>query len=479
MRQTPHTLPDELVGDPSYSRLKEYLIESTGLAYYRDKDADLARRIRRRLSDLRFLDCASYLDLLRDRGRGPVEMDALIEEITIGESYFFRHREHFDALRDLVLPDLVARNAGSQRLSIWSAGCADGAEPYSLSILLRKELSHLLLGWEVSILGTDINRQYLAIARRGLYEHWSLRSTSEQLRRDCFEEKEKHWTIAPEYREGLSFQFHNLVEESFPSQPNHHFDLIVCRNVMIYFGSTLMRSIIRRFHDCLTAGGWLLVGPSEPNMTHFTSFRVVNAPGTTLYQKPAPSTLALSEPIAFPNLPPSIVLTPAVSLPGNSEIRPASRSAISLPGHSEIRPAIPMTDSVISALADLRKRADLGDWESAARCARALIERDNLNALAHFHYGLVLEQLGNYAESEQALRRAIYLDRQAILAHYHLGLLLRSRGHLRQAERCFNNALNLLAAMAGDEILANADGITALELKKMTHMQIESVRGQA
>ena len=118
-------------------------------------------------------------------------MDALIEEVTIGETYFFRHREHFDALRDLVLPDLIARNAGQRRLRIWCAGCADGAEPYSLSILLRRELAHLLFGWEVSILGTDINRQCLAIAREGRFEEWSLRSTSEDVKQACFAEKGK------------------------------------------------------------------------------------------------------------------------------------------------------------------------------------------------------------------------------------------------------------------------------------------------
>jgi chemotaxis protein methyltransferase CheR len=456
--------PDELLGDPLFSRLKEYVIESTGLSYYSDKDADLARRIRRRLSDFGFQNCASYLELLRDPAQGPSEMDALIEEITIGETYFFRHREHFDALRDLVLPDLIARNAENRRLRVWCAGCADGAEPYSLSILLRRELAHLLLGWEVSILGTDINRQCLATAREGRFEQWTLRSTPEELRRACFAEKGKAWTIAPEYKAGVSFQFHNLAEDAFPPQPNDPspFDLIICRNVMIYFGPKLTRSIVRRFHDCLAPWAWLLVGPCEPNMTCFTSFRAVNAPGVTLYQRPGVPAPDFVEAVSFPSLPLPEVPLPVAPRPADAEV-----------------PAVDArTESTIPTLADLRKSADEGDWQNAARRGKELLEFDNLNALAHFNYALVLEQMGNYAESERSLRKAIYLDRQAVLAHYHLGLLLRSQGDLRQAERSFNNTLNLLAPLSGDEILTDADGITVLELRKMAQMQIESLRVQ-
>ena len=280
--------PDALVGDPVYPRLKEHVLGSTGLAYYADKDADLARRISYRLSSLGMQDCASYLDILRSPLRGPSELDALVAEITIGETYFFRHQEHFDALRDVVIPDLIARNSVRRSLRIWCAGCADGPEPYSLAIVLKRDMAQRLFGWDVTILGTDINRRCLARARDGKFEEWALRSTPEDLKRSCFRKEGKLWSIAPAYKEWVSFQYHNLVEHSFPSLLNNLtcFDLIVCRNVMIYFGPELMQKMIARFHDCLVPGAWLLVGPSEPNMSYFSLYRIVNAPGVTLYQKP-------------------------------------------------------------------------------------------------------------------------------------------------------------------------------------------------
>lgn len=117
-------------------------------------------------------------------------------------------------------------------------------------------MAHELPGWEVTILGTDINRRSLARAREGKFEAWSLRSTPEDLKRNCFQNEGKLWSLAPEYKQWVTFQYHNLVEHSFPSPLNNLFcfDLIVCRNVMIYFGPDLMQRTIRQFHECLVPG---------------------------------------------------------------------------------------------------------------------------------------------------------------------------------------------------------------------------------
>jgi chemotaxis protein methyltransferase CheR len=446
---------DGLVADPLFPRLKAHLVESTGLTYYADKDVDLARRVRHRLSIVGAPDCASYLDILCDPVRGASELDLLIEEVTIGETYFFRHREHFDALRDLVFPDLIERNRANRRLRIWCAGCADGPEPYSLAILLKRDMGLLLTGWDVTILGTDINRRCLARAREGKFEEWAFRSTPEELKLSCFRNEGRLWILAPEYKECVSFQYHNLVEHSFPSLVNNlcFFDLIVCRNVMIYFGVDLTQTVIRQFHDCLVPGAWLLVGPSEPNMTHFSSFGAVNAPGVTLYRKPRPSAAADGAG-AFT----SASLEPPV---------PVTYTDFSVP---DDRPTI---KNVPPTLADVRRHADEGAWESAARGCEQLLKTDNLNSAVHFYHALVLEQMGRRDEAGKSLRRAIYLDRQSVLAHYYLGLFLQSRGDGRQAERCFENVLDLLRSRGDSDIFADADGITVAELRKLTKTHIE------
>ncbi len=399
------TLPvmEPLVSDPLYPQLKQHLIDATGLAYYADKGEDLARRVRRRLSSLGLRDCASYMKVLRDSRRGPAEWDALIAEITICETHMFRHTEQFDALRDLVLPDLIARNSSRRRLRIWSAGCATGAETYSMAILLKRELAHLVAGWDVTILGTDINRQCLTQAREGRFEEWTFRSTPEELKHDCFSKEGNFWKIASKYKEGVSFQYHNLVEHSFPSLVNNlsAFDLIACRNVMIYFGPDVMQKMVRQFHDCLVPDGWLLVGPAEPNMTYFTSFRTVNVPGVTLYQRGGQEA-------------------------ANEDQFAYGAVAATLPPPVQIQE--PASEAAQPSLAEVRQQADRGEWKKSARSCEELLEKDNLNSAAHFYHALILEQMNRHAEAEQSLRRAIYLDRQFIMAHYHLGLFLQNRG---------------------------------------------------
>lgn len=458
-----------LLHDPAYPRLKGFLIEATGLAYYADKDGDLASRVQGRISASGAAGAAAYLGLLQEEGVGGKELEALTAELTIGETYFFRHQELFDALRDLVLPDLIGRNQQRRRLRIWSAGCATGSEPYSLAMLLKREFATQLAGWEVDILGTDINRRFLANAREGRFEDWALRALSEELKQSCFSRAEKAWILAAQYREEVSFQYHNLVRDPFPSLVDGllAFDLILCRNVLIYFDQETIQRLAGQFHQCLVEGGWLGVGHAEPNTEVFRAFHPVNAPGAVLYQKRPPAT------------------EPDAPLSGTQRVLPVQSappawSALPLPAPrsgAEEAPGPPLPSP--PSLAEVRRWADRGEYERAAQHCEALLKEDQLNPRVYFYYAVVLEQTGPQAngEAEQALRRAIYLDREYPLAHYHLGLLLQKRGDGRGALRAFENARRLLARMAPGQTFEEGDGIDALSLKRSTEMHLEILGG--
>ena len=144
--------------------------------------------------------------------------------------------------------------------------------------------------------------------------------------------------------------------------------------------------------------------------------------------------------------------------------------------HVGQRGRVGQVDNLPYTLIDVRRHADRGAWESAARCCEQLLRTDNLNSATHFHHALVLQQMGRHDEAERSLRRAIYLDRQSVLAHYYLGLFLQSRGDGRHAERSFENALDLLRARGDTEVFADADGITVAELRKLAKMHIEILR---
>jgi len=466
-----------LLSDPLFPDLKTYLLESTGLAYYADKDPDLAGRIGRRMQRVGAADCQAYLEVIRGGGS---ELDALIASLTIGETYFFRDRDQFDALRDIVFPDLIERNEPRRRLRIWSAGCATGPEPYSVAILLKRELGHRLHGWTIDILGTDINQEFLARARDGRFDSWALRSINEDVKDACFRAEGGSWVLRPPYREGVSFQYHNLVRHQFPSLVNNlaAFDLILCRNVRIYFSSETGRRLVHQFHESLAAGGWLLVGHAEHNPEFYRQFRAVSTHRTTLYQKalggeqpfpplvvsPRPETQwvananrpsgPLLDEIEIPSSPPSPTIT--------SEAQP---------------PVVAQRSGTDSGLEEVRRLADGGRWEEATRRCGELMNEHRLSPQLHYYLALVMDQMGRHEESEASLRRTIYLDRGSVLAHYHLGLLRQKRGQTSGAIRSFENVLELLAPLRVDRVLDEADGLSVANLKELAEMQLEVLGG--
>jgi chemotaxis protein methyltransferase CheR len=454
-----------LVADPDHLMLKEYLIEATGLTFYANRDGELAERISRRMSKLGLSGCAAYLKLLRESDGDGREFDILVAELTIGETHFFRHQEQFDALRDMILPELIERNRQTRRLRIWSAGCATGPEVYSIAMLLRRDLAHSIEGWDVSLLGTDINREFLARANDGVYDDWAFRSCPDYIKSSCFVSEGRNWKIKPEYREGVSFQYHNLVKHPFPSLLHNlsSFDLILCRNVMIYFGTDLIRRLLSQFERSLVPGGWLLVGHAEPNVELFGSFRTINVPGATIYQKSGPQEQAGT----------SI----EVGDGSDTHVRPSALDNVIW----RFTPPEPVVASGLDAAvepvppqsSDIMVLADRGDFDRALDCAEVVLEKGRLDPVAHFYMALVLEQMGRHAQSEESLRRAIYLDRGFILAHYYLGASLQRRGDKTCAVRSFKNVLDLISKEKPTRRFLDGDGITSADLAELTRMNLD------
>jgi chemotaxis protein methyltransferase CheR len=459
-----------VVHDPAYTRLKDHLIESTGLAFYADRDTQLADLINGRISDLGLPDYSSYAEFLADGGKGATEMDALISQLTIGETYFFRDEAQFAAIRDIILPDLLDRKQASRELRIWSAGCATGAEPYSLAILLNHAMADRLAGWQIRIYATDLNRGYLAQAVEGEFREWALRSTPEEVKRACFSQAGPIFTIHPRYKQWISFHYMNLAAPEFstPLPAGTYFDLILCRNVMIYFAPEVNRRLIGRLHDSLDDRGWLVVGTSETSAECFQDFRTVIAPEVSVYQKMA---LSRDQSDVHPEMPQPETPLPKTTLDAASAPLPPRPAPFrqTLPK----RPAKPAPDPGPSDIEGLRQLVDCGNWQSAAEYGQKLLIQDKLNPEVHFYRALIFENLGTTDEAEQSLRRAIYLDRNFALAHYHLGLALKRDGQIRAAARSFENVLKVLAAAPDPAPVSAAPGVTAPELRALAKMHLE------
>jgi chemotaxis protein methyltransferase CheR len=274
---------DIQLDDSLYVRFRDLLRERCGLDYPARKRADLAHGLRLVLETSRHADLAA---LYADAAAGGPGWEILLAQLTNGETYFFRNTPQFDALRQHILPELIQRRQAMRHLRIWSAGCATGEEPYSVAMTLVDLLPEDEL-WQVSILATDINPQFLARARDGLYGSWSFRETPDTMRERFFTPEQNRWRLHSRIRQMVTFTRLNLAQPCFPAILNGTYaqDLILCRNVTIYFDEATTHQLIERFHSSLLPGGWLLVGHAEPQASANQQLELHNFSHTVAYRK--------------------------------------------------------------------------------------------------------------------------------------------------------------------------------------------------
>jgi chemotaxis protein methyltransferase CheR len=451
---------ERIQNDPAFQRLKSAVIGATGLAYYMDKDTAFAERVARRTSARPDTHLSDYLAILLSEGPGGPEFQALINELAVGETFFFRYAEQFEALRAVAIPECLRRNQGSRYLRLWSAGCSIGPEAYTLEILLKRYFAEELKDWQVSIIGTDINGAFIEQARRGTYGDWAMRGLPPDLLESCFDRKGSQWTVKPEYRSWTSFSVFNLVEGPLPNFQHGlgSLDIILCRNVMIYFDETTRQRLLQGLRGCLANGGWLVVGHAETGQQMSALYTSVPVPGATLYRKPDPLVRLDPAPrCAMPSAAPPPVRQRAADTTAPS---PRRTAAPAVPAPPDIPPPdTPPTDGQDRVM-------------SLEECHR-LAERNRLDPVAHFRLGLMEEELG-VGDAVAAFKRALYLDPSFALADYQLALAYWRRGRLGAAQRHFRNARDSLSGHGGDTTVAQGDGLTVAELRSMVDLWLSS-----
>lgn len=474
------TLSDDL-----YRQFRDLLLTRSGLFFPDHRRSDLQHYLTMVLTStgypsLEALYAAASVDERVFR--------ALIEGVTVGETYFFRNSAQFEALRTHVIPDLIERRSAIRSFRFWSAGCATGEEPYSLAILLRDTLPDPA-SWQVVILATDINSTFLERARAGVYSAWSFRETPNAVRDRYFEQVgSSRWRIASEIRQQVLFARLNLVEDEYPSVMNGTSmqDVILCRNVLIYFDDDTIRAVVRRLYRALTPGGWLIVGHAEARSDFFASFEAINCSGTVIYRKPlhAPLFESSPPPIAQSPLPStslvsrhsssetgmmrvtSSILAASEAGCGSDAREPQSASHRLLPQH--------MPDDT-DVLAAARQAADRGDLDIALRLCTAITERQPLCAEAHLLTGQILEHQGQFDKAITAYRRAIYLDHTLYLASLAIAGILQRTGSISDARRSYERLIRSLSELPPDAPVPSFSNTTVVELQAFIRRQIASL----
>jgi len=227
-----------------------------------------------------------YFDCLTVSPLRQTELVALLNEITIGETCFFRNQPQLDALRQIVIPKILEAKANFplRRLRIWSAGCSTGEEPYTLNMLLLEEANGFLKSCTLEILATDLNERSLVHAKAAIYDGYSTRKLSAYYRQKYFAPAGQNLRVQARVRNNVTFSRLNLSESRRVAYKND-LDVIFCCNVLIYFDLASKRRVIRDFYNSLLPHGYLFLGYSESLHGVSDDFRLVHFPGTTAYVK--------------------------------------------------------------------------------------------------------------------------------------------------------------------------------------------------
>ena len=252
----------ERLSQQQFARFRDFIYEISGIRIDDKKVTLLSNRVRRRLKAGDFQDFDAYYRFLKSPS-GRAELPHFLDAITTNETFFFRTRKHFEWLASEALPEWNSQHRKGQRpaaLRIWSAGCASGAEPYSIAICLA-ENAYRLRDWSLRVLGTDISQEALQAARAGVFSARAVEAVSAPQRRRFLQPcpESTSWEVKSEIRGMVEFQQHNLMR---PLREDA-FDCIFIRNVLIYFDRTSKAQVIDHLRRALAPGGYLVTGPSE------------------------------------------------------------------------------------------------------------------------------------------------------------------------------------------------------------------------
>ena len=249
------------ISDQDFHRLVNYVKSNYGIDLSKKRQL-ISGRMSNTITNMGYSDFTGYVDHIVS-GKNAKDNEIMLNKLTTNYTYFYREKTHFDYFRDTILPYIVKTKEKNRVMSIWSAGCSSGEEPYTITMLIREFLGAQANAWDTRILATDISHQVLSKAKNGLYEEESLRELPPDWKRKYFipvKGSPGTYEVSKPLRSNVIYRTFNLMS---PIHFKLKFDVIFCRNVMIYFDQDTKEALVKRFYQASNPGAYLLIGHSE------------------------------------------------------------------------------------------------------------------------------------------------------------------------------------------------------------------------
>jgi chemotaxis protein methyltransferase CheR len=478
-----------MIGTPQLEQLRELIARRLGLQFSDSKLSFLAEVLRRR-SDA--VGCGATTYLARLASAGSEEIGALAQELTIGETYFFRNNDQFRALAQVAIPERVRAQTASRRLRVLSAGCASGEEPYTIAMVVRDTIPDP--SWDVSIRAIDVNPAALDRARRARFTSWALRETPPHVQHASFRADGRDFVLDGSIRTMVRFEERNLAMEDPELWQPRSYDVIFCRNVLMYFTAEQMRTVIARMARSLAPCGYLFLGHAETLRGVSNEFHLCHTHETFYYQLRSETERIAELPSREPRVaePQTRELAAVVATSDSwvAAIQQASDRIRALTGaHSTASLPDQRASWDLGAALDLLRRERFAEAlelieelpESSAHdpdvlllhgvllvhdgqraaaeevCGR-LLALDELNAGAHYVLALCRESAGDGDGAIKHDQIATYLDPAFAMPRLHLGLVARRAGERDTARRELEQAIALLEREDASRLLLFGGG---------------------
>ena len=477
MKKRSHSVKQQLTAD-EHKLFHDFLIRHCGLHFERRNIKMLERGLDSRMTALRMTSYGDYYDYLELNIERRNELQKLLQFLTVGETFFFRYHGHFESVAKNTLAGLLQQPA-NKSLSIWSAGCSTGEEPYSIAMAIMEAIPD----WkkrDIRIFATDINSRSLKRAKEGVFSSWKMRVTPKHYIEKYFKIIGESYLVKDEVKSLVDFSYFNL--QAPPPHTGKAFDIIFCRNVLIYFTTATTKEVVEKFADSLNPGGYLYLGHSETMMNISTKFERHIQSGSFYYRKKAVTVLEPQKrpvtvlprnlqsvvnaaksaglPLATPlhivkpleNINPDILFNKGLALFHREKYAEAA---------AVMRETLLLQSNHTGAiLAEGQIQLAQGEYDGALDRYNAALTLNDLLPEGYFLRGLLFEVTDQVEAALQEYRKAVLLKIDFIMPHYQLGKLCFRIGDTKTSVREIRNSVRLLEKTGREWRIPFSGGLT-------------------